>query len=259
MCTLRRLILLIGMVIFLGTSVFSTHAQSMHKDLAGYWQLDEGEGDGTEDGSGNGNDGEIKGNVQWVDAKFGSGLEFDGSGGSTFIVPNSDGLTITGALTIEGWIYPTKKPQKGGFITKYKGAGDNRGYMIDFYDSDLRFYTSADGTRDSNIGITTTDWEPEQWYHAAGVFDGSDMYFYVNGELVGSKAKDTPVNASTAPLEFGNSWEETVFTGIIDEIRIWSSAKSAEQIQTLMKGPEAILAIEAHGKLAVTWGDLKAK
>ena len=81
-------------------------------DLVGYWPLDEGDGDGAEDRSGKGNDGEIMGNVEWVDGKFGSGLEFFGSAGSTFIVQDSESLKITDSLTIEAWFYPMANPQK---------------------------------------------------------------------------------------------------------------------------------------------------
>jgi hypothetical protein len=61
-------------------------------------------------------------------------------------------------------------------------------------------------------------------------------------------------------LELGNSWEEKVFTGIIDEVRVWNIAKSAEEIQTLMTGPDGIWsAVEAADKLVITWGELRVK
>jgi hypothetical protein len=231
----------------------------MPDDLVGYWPLDEGAGDGAEDKSGNSNDADIMGNVEWVDGRFGSALEFFGSGGSTFIVQDSESLKITGPLTIEAWFYPMLDSQKGGIITKYKGAGDNRGYMIDIYDRNLRFILSEDGTRDTNITVSTQNWKAEEWYHVAGVFDGSVMYFYLNGTLIGKQNKTTGINPTTSPLELGNSWEEKVFTGIIDEVRIWNTAKNEDQIKTLMGGPEALLAVEANDKLAVTWGILKAE
>ena len=252
-------ILIAWMVIFLGMPVFHAYAQSGPEDLVGYWPLDEGAGNVSEDKSGKGNNGAIQGNANWVNGKFGKALEFDGSSGSTFIVPDSDSLKITGTLTIEAWFYPKAKPQKGGIITKYKGAGNNRGYMVDIYDSNLRFILSVDGTSATNITVSTTDWEPEKWNHVAGVFDGSDMHLYVNGALIGSKPKTTGVNPTPSPLELGNSWEEKVFTGIIDEVRVWNSAKSAEEVMALMTGPEIIAAVKDNGKLATTWGVLKSQ
>lgn len=40
-----------------------------HADIVAYWSFDEGSGDAAEDGSGNGNDGNIFG-AEWVDGKF---------------------------------------------------------------------------------------------------------------------------------------------------------------------------------------------
>ncbi len=257
---LRCTVLLAGLVICFVLSVAPAHAQKIPDGLVGYWPLDEDAGDSSMDMSGNGNDGEIKGNVEWVEGKFGSALEFFGSGGSTFIVQDSESLKITGDLTMEAWIYPTAKPQKGGIITKYKGAGDNRGYMIDFYDTNFRTILSTDGTRDTNIAVETTTWEENTWYHVATVFDGSNISFYIDGKLINKKAKSDGINPTTSPLELGNSWEELVFTGIIDEARVWNIAKSAEEIQKLMIGPDAIFsAVEAAGKLAVAWGELKVQ
>ena len=211
--------------------------------------------------SGNGNDGQIEGDVNWVAGRFGSALEFFGTAGSTFIVQDSASLRVTNAITMEAWIYPTSGSQKGGVITKYKGAGNNRGYMIDFYDTDLRYILSADGTSASNVSVSTTNWEVDTWYHVAGVFDGSDTSFYINGVLAQKSAKTTGINPSSAPLELGNSWEEKVFTGIIDEVRVWNIAKTEAEIQELMAGPDAIwpAAVRAAGKLAAIWGELKVK
>jgi len=256
MYKLQRLAFSLGIFICFAAMCSLVYAQR-NDDLVGYWPLDEGDGDGAEDWSGNGNDGEIMGNVEWVNGKFGSGLEFFGSAGSTFIVQDSESLKITDSLTIEAWFYPMANPQKGGIITKYKGAGDNRGYMIDIYDGNLRFILSEDGTRDTNMTVSTHNWEAEEWYHVAGVFDSSSMYFYVNGNLIGRQAKTTSINPTPSPLELGNSWEEKVFTGIIDEVRVWNTAKNADQIKTLMGGPEALLAVDDKGKLAATWAGLK--
>ncbi len=49
-------------------------------DLVGHWKLDEGSGDVAHDSSGNGNDGNLVGNPQWVAGKIGGALEFDGTG-----------------------------------------------------------------------------------------------------------------------------------------------------------------------------------
>jgi hypothetical protein len=55
--------------------------------------------------SGNGNHGKIFA-PKWVEGKYGSALEFDGSGGNADYVkiPGSDSLSITEAITMEAWV-----------------------------------------------------------------------------------------------------------------------------------------------------------
>src|SRR6185436_15529048 len=67
-----------------------------------------------------------------------------------------------------------------------------------------------------------------RWYHVAGVFDGSKMKLYINGEMV-SETYATLINASSAPLVIGNGFE-----GVIDEARIWNVARTSSDILTTM-------------------------
>ena len=48
-----------------------------------------------------------------------------------------------------------------------------------------------------------------------------------------------------------------VFAGIIDEVRLWNRALSEDEINTFMEQGVDALAVEAAGKLSITWGYLK--
>jgi len=74
--------------------------------IVGMWLFDEGSGDTTKDSSGNGDDGEING-AQWVEGKFGTALEFNGSTDAV-ACPDNESLDITDAITVSAWI---KTPQ----------------------------------------------------------------------------------------------------------------------------------------------------
>ena len=69
----RKLICLLTFIVVLGT------AGNASAGLVGYWRLDEGSGTIAYDSSGNGHDGELIGNPEWVTGYFGGGLEFAGS------------------------------------------------------------------------------------------------------------------------------------------------------------------------------------
>ena len=62
-------------VVALGMTLASTASA----DLVGHWKLDDGSGTVAADSSGNGHNGTLQGNPQWIEGLFGMALEFDGS------------------------------------------------------------------------------------------------------------------------------------------------------------------------------------
>ena len=70
----RKLIYLISFVLVLGL------AGNASADLVGHWKFDEGSGNVAYDTSGNGHDGILNGNPQWVEGQTRGALEFDGNG-----------------------------------------------------------------------------------------------------------------------------------------------------------------------------------
>ena len=74
-----------------------------------------------------------------------------------------------------------------------------------------------------------------QWHHFAVVLDGTKGKLYINGELKDEK------DISFTPADLGNlnnNWlgksqfsQDPYLTGKLDEVRIWSAARSQDQIQ----------------------------
>src|SRR5262249_28298264 len=68
-------------------------------------------------------------------------------------------------------------------------------------------------------------------------FDGASLRIYVNGTLVRSKAQAGSIVEASAPLKIGGDWSGEMFTGIIDEVRVYAAALSQTQIQADMNTP----------------------
>jgi len=94
----RKLIYLFSFVLVLSI------AGNVSADLVGYWKFDEGSGTTAYDSSGNGLDGTLNGDPQWVEGQLGGALDFDGNG--DFVeIPHSTILSITDEITITAWTY----------------------------------------------------------------------------------------------------------------------------------------------------------
>ncbi len=129
--------------------------------------------------------------------------------------------------TIECWVKTTNDVQTGNLICRETDQGrTNFALRLDANQPSVQFTTGA-GTRYTaglNMAIPTNEWT-----HLAGVWapEQGSLWLYVNG--VARQAQ-----ASVEPCARGLGGTVTLgdgVQGLIDEVRIWGSARSAEQIQ----------------------------
>ena len=72
----------------------------------------------------------------------------------------------------------------------------------------------------------------DEWIHVAYVRQGNDLFFYINGELVGKNASNQPAIDMPISRTIGSNGDSEAFAGIIDDIALYSTALTADQIWT---------------------------
>ncbi len=112
-----------------------------------------------------------------------------------------------------------------------------------------------------------TELEQGKWYHIAGTYDGTNVEMYIDGEPESVKGALSADKAAWKP-EWGGKvavgqvlqlkYGPEAFTGGIDEVVLLSRALAQEEIRQLLNGWEDAFAVEPHGKLATSWGRVKA-
>ena len=221
-------------------------------DLVGLWRLDETSGMIAHDGSGNGHDGTLVGDPKWAPGKIGGALDFDGD----------DDLVELGAfdvvgsgITLAGWIRPDSFTiNDGRVITKANEWGENdHWWMLSTIASGgetrLRFRLKTEGQSTTTLIASSGALVTDEWQHAAATWDGSAMRLYLNGEEVGNVAKtgaavaanpDVSVSIGSQPSDaFAPATPDHVekfFDGLIDDVRLYNNALTAEQLQGIMEG-----------------------
>ena len=229
-------------------------AQVVERDLAGYWPLEEGRGNITEDLSGNGNTGNITGAFKWKEGIIGGAIEC--SGGTAVSVGKGESLLIDQDLTTQFWVKPTEKIKEGmgrvdilymtwGPMFAFNPAWAADGVLYFWFDGP----TPKPGVRSKN-----KVWEKDTWYYIVGTYDGSVVKLYVNAELQQSFDCKGDILERNSPLTIGRE-----FVGIIDEVKMYSRALTENEIQRDYKwGLAGGEAVDAAGKLPLTWGQIKA-
>ncbi|NOY80785.1 MAG: hypothetical protein GXP31_07245 [Kiritimatiellaeota bacterium] len=163
-------------------------------------------------------------------------LEFDGVDDS-LDCGNGASLRVTGnAITVEAWIKAeTWKPNvwEGNVVAK---DGDNSsGYMLRCGANGRADFSFGDGTV-WHSATTGEVMDAGTWHHLAGVYDGSNLKVYIDGVEQASVAAVASIADTTNSLRIGDSpaYPTRAFEGTIDEMRIWSVARTAEEIRESM-------------------------
>ena len=98
-----------------------------------------------------------------------------------------------------------------------------------------------------------------KWHHVAATFDGKVLRAYFDGVMEGETKTEIPPDHNTEPVRIGrwgnprgDYWE-----GVLDEVAMFSQALTEDEIQDITMNMRDALAVEASGKLAVTWGTIK--
>jgi len=72
------------------------------------------------------------------------------------------------------------------------------------------------------------------WSHIAFTYNGSIEALYVNGILVGTTAYTLTPSSGGLSLNIGKRWDlANYFKGLIDDVRIYSSASTPSDIQAM--------------------------
>ncbi len=225
---------------------------NMYKELAGsesglvaYYKLNETTGDTADNAAGESLDGTLKNmdNSDWVTSGAFAGsrnaLDFDGSDDYVNL-GNSGDLKPTSALTVEVWAYADDWTPAG--TEQFIGNQESGGYGIEILSTPtVQFQVYANG--DWRTADYSTSSLAAGWHHIAGTFDGQYTRLYVDGVLRdtddagGSYSITYDIDNSTIIGEEaggGATPDGDNYSGKLDEVRIWNTARTAAQIRDNM-------------------------
>jgi len=226
----KKLIYLVTFVLVVGL------VNSASADLVGHWRLDEGAGDTANDSSGNGNQGTLQGDPQWVVGKVGGALDFNGTS-DHITIPFSESLGVLnqGDFTIAAWFKPDEIPSENKEVFQQGDAnGTGRTWLFVAGANEIRSYLGG-GTVPSGVGV-----EAGVWYHTAVVVtEGGDtdtVQLYINGEPAGEPSQMSMEDSEGSYFigchkNLTNFWD-----GLIDDVRLYNHALTEVELLAAMKG-----------------------
>lgn len=240
--------ILVGLLAAVAWTGGMASAQDLDSGLEAYWSFD---GGSSADESGNGRDAAVRaGAPEWVDGVIGQAVSL--SGADSFEVPDWYGLEGGVPRTVACWINTTDTAIHG-IVSWGLSSGNGQKYHIRLNENEGNGVVGALRTEiQGTFNVATTAINDGQWHFICSVFpeDGLfvvDVQHYVDGQLeerTGTNANGETIVVDTAAsaevsdqlLRIGSrqqNADEHFFPGLIDEVRIYSRALTADEIMAL--------------------------
>jgi Concanavalin A-like lectin/glucanases superfamily len=164
---------------------------------------------------------------------FGQYLRLQGFPQHGYIEVPHDVLLDTPAMTVEAWV-SVQDLHGTGACSSIAGKGYLSGWWLGLCGKTMRSYFNGLSSIQSGGTIPA-----DVWVHIAAVTDRTTRRHYINGNLV-LETSETERTTSTAPFRIGSDsdWGYTAEGGI-DELRIWSVARTQDQIRATMNASYA--------------------
>jgi len=221
-----------------------------------YYKFDE-LGNVVKDYSGNGKDGTPNGGIKLRDdGKVGKCFEFNGQNSYVDLE-----RVVQDNFTLMAWIN-TDQPGVQLGNQGYQGSGliwsDVSGVANDFILAVLGMKLSFFcGNPDLSVN-SEKDVVTGNWVHVAAVRSATEqkISIYIDGKFEKSidHANKGPLNAQPRIHIGGNTLDSRYYKGLMDEVNIFDSALTEQEIQGIM----APASVDALGKISATWGMLKS-
>ncbi len=225
--------------------VVGVAAGSALAELIAHYPFEEGQGTTTVDATGNGNDGTLNSGVEWVTGYKGGAVHFD-TAGERIVIGPLDPTARNNAMTLAAWINwqgRNHSISQQGIIGKRLGWSTTGDTIKWFWQTnpagDFLFRADYDG------GGTSFGWGnallvpyANEWAHVAVTWDNGAGVQYINGEQVSTGNATLRESANATPVTIGcvDSTNTETFVGTIDEVRIYDTALTAEELAKAMSG-----------------------
>ncbi|MGT3786419.1 DUF6701 domain-containing protein [Vibrio cholerae] len=152
-------------------------------------------------------------------------------------IPHNQQLSFSERLTVSAWVYPVSRPTGDGLHTII-AKDDNYEFHLD---SQGRVYWYwATSNNNANSLRTTQSIPLNTWSHITIRYDrnlsgNQRQRIYINGVAVASNNDSRALRTNTLNLEIGRdfNFDSRSFNGRIDEVTIYGSALTDEQILSL--------------------------
>lgn len=240
----------VSLALVLGSQILPLMAAEEEKggkEPVGYWRF-EGENDVQRkaDSSNNSNNINVLDRVEFVPGRSGQALKFtapdkkERSKSGVVRIDIANKYDFTQGFTFEAWIKPTRafaRDQRYELISNLENdRGKGLALYIGHYHS-LFFSSGAGSVNEPLYGASSKPnlkFSPEKWHHVAAVYDAKGGCFiaYMDGVMIAQSEVGLKLTKGLPYFSLGSFAKGHAygFDGLMDEVKIYDYARTAEEI-----------------------------
>ena len=240
-----------------GTIIARPMYIGLNDGLVGYWSFDGSSmaADTAYDSSGNGNTGTLTNGPARAIGRIGQALSFDGS--NDYVIRDASSPVTAYPVTMCAWFKLNTLPGNNAYrVIVMVGDDASSGGVpknlltlhiaesgtVPFGDNN-KIIAMDRGASDVATGLAQSSSAAvaNRWYYACGVFESSTRRsLYVDGTLHSTDTTSAGGLTGSADRMIAGNWIQTTgdndpFDGLIDDVRIYNRALSADEIKRLYK------------------------
>jgi hypothetical protein len=143
-------------------------------------------------------------------------------------VPDEPQFTVSSKVAVAAWVKPTTV--SGDQPIVLKRLNNNTSFSLGIHNGNIQMSVVT------NKGKTFVSQAPIQagvFTHVAGMYDGTFVFLFINGQQFGQVFVGAPLRDEFAPIRIGATTQTQHFNGIIDEVFVSMSDITKDQVTAL--------------------------
>jgi hypothetical protein len=172
--------------------------------------------------------------------KFNNSLSFDGTDDYITVASPSNisaALANANRASFAFWFKPANTSQGAYLISGRNGGVDNK-WWLTFFPANGTYNgisMRVNGSTSVNSPVGTT-WSADTWYHIAGVFDGTNITLYRDGQVLATGSSSAVTSIDELIIGNVSGGGANPYNGLMDDVRIYNYGLTAAQVKDIYNG-----------------------
>jgi hypothetical protein len=143
-------------------------------------------------------------------------------------IPDEPQFTLAKNIGVAAWVHPNTVTGNQPIVVKRLNS--DTAFSLGVHNGNIEMsVVLASGT----TVISRAPISPGVWTHVAGMYDGTFVFLFINGQQFGQIFAGEPLHNVFAPIRIGATTQTQVFNGIIDEVFVSTQIISKDTLTNL--------------------------